>query len=374
MFKMSRLLLVLVLVAATLVGCGTTNDQSTNGASNNTQEPSQSDNGTGTSNDDQVKEKVKIKMVYSRPIESLDDYATSVALAMGYFEEEGVDPQFEFAMGATDPVKLLATGNGDITFPSPSVLYTAASTGISDIISFYAQCPTYIFDFAVAADSTIETAKDLEGKKIVLGDGGWSVIADPLLVGLGVDPSKVEYVVSASQRAQSVVQGQADAALTWRMEVAEWPLKGLDIKRLNLHEELSSWPSNTFVVAKKSLEDPEKRDALIGFARAIAKGSYFAEVNPEAAARISLERFPSLGYSVEDATKIVEEGIDQSKAPEEGWGYHDKQGWEDYQQVMVDLGLQAKKVNIDDIVTNDYVDEFNDWDREKVKQDALNYQ
>lgn len=370
MFKMSsKLLMVLVLVVATLVGCGTTDNQSSNGDSNsnNTQEPSQAG--------DQVKndEKVEIKMVYSRPIESLDDYATSVALAMGYFEEEGVDPQFEFAMGATDPVKLLATGNGDITFPSPSVLYTAASTGISDIVSFYAQCPTYIFDFAVANDSSIESAKDLEGKKIVLGDGGWSVIADPLLVSLGVDPDKVEYVVSASQRAQSVVQGQADAALTWRMEVAEWPLKGLDVKRLNLHEELSSWPSNTFVVAKKSLEDSEKRDALVGFVRAIAKGSYFAEVNPEAAAQISLDRFPSLGYSLEDATAIVKEGIDQSKAPEEGWGWHDKQGWEDYQQVMVDLGLQANEVNIDDIVINEYVDEFNNWDKEKVEQDALNY-
>lgn len=366
--SVSIFLMILVLVFG-LVGCGSSSVLESDSSNNNDNNSNEDEDTTV----EEIKEPIKIKMVFSRPIESMDDYATHIALAMGYFEEEGVEPEFEFVMGTTDPVRLLATGQGDITFPSPSVLYTAASSGIKDAISFYATCPTYIFDIAVKEDSPINTVEDLIGKKVVLGDGGWATISDPLFAGLGIDHTSIDYVVSSSQRVQSVVTGQADAALTWRMEVAEWPLKGLDVRRLNLHESLSAWPANTFVVARDSLEDPVKREGLIGFVKAIAKGSYFAEINPEAAAQISLDRFPSLGYSLEDATTIVKEGIDQFKAPEQGWGWHDKEGWDDYQRILLDLGLLDKEINIDDIVTNDYVDDFNNWDRESVKQDALNY-
>ena len=315
----------------------------------------------------------EIRMVFSRPIESLDDYATHVALAMGYFEEEGVNPTFEFATGATDPVKLLVTGHADIIFPDPSVLLTTVNKGIEDVESIYATCPTYIFDIAVKSDSDINDAQDLIGKKVLLWDSGAVVVANPMFHGLGIDPSKINYVVSGSQRAQLVVVGQADGVLTWRMEIAEWPIKGLDLRRLGLYKELKGWPSNSFIASKKALEDPKKREALIGYCKAVAKGSYFAEINPEAAARISLKRFPNLGYSVEDAIKIIEEGIDQFRAPEEGWGYHDINGWKDYQKAIIDIGILNSPVNIEKYVTNEYVDEINNWDKEEVKKDALNW-
>ena len=314
----------------------------------------------------------EIKMCFSRPIESLDDYATHVALAMGYFKEEGVNPTFEFASGVTDPVKLLVTGHADILFPDPSVLFTTVSKGIEDIQSIYSTCPTYIFDIAVKSDSDINNVQDLIGKKVLLWSAGANIVTDPMFLGLGVDPSKINYVISGSGRAQLVAKGQADGVLTWRMEIAEWPLKGLDLRRLGLYKELP-WPSNSFIVSKKALENPEKRNALIGYCRAVAKGSYFAEINPEAAAILSLKRFPNLGYSVEDATKIIEEGIDQFRAPKEGWGYHNIDGWEEYQKTVIDCGILNSPINIKDYVTNEYVDEINNWDKEEVKKDALNW-
>jgi NitT/TauT family transport system substrate-binding protein len=313
-----------------------------------------------------------INMCFSRPIESLDDYATHIALAMGYFEEEGIKPTFEFATGATDPVKLLVTGHADIIFPDPAVIFTTVNKGIEDVQSIYATCPTYIFDIAVKSNSEINNAQDLIGKKVVLWSAGASVVADPMFYVLGVEPSKIEYVVSGSQRAQLVVRGQADGVLTWRMEIAEWPVKGLPIRRLGLYEELT-FPSNSFVVSKRALEDPVKRDALIGYCKAVAKGSYFAEINPEAAAKISLQRFPNLGYKLDDAITIIEEGLDQFKAPEEGWGYHYINGWEEYQAALIACGILDNPIIIENHVTNKYISQINDWDREEVKMEALNW-
>lgn len=310
-------------------------------------------------------------------LEVMDDYPFWVSMAMGYFEEMGINMVMEPGPNeALADIKLIDQGRADVAYPSPGVLTAGIDAGIDSKMVFEMMA-TQVFDFAVRPDGPIKDIYDLEGATISLGFAGWSVIVDPILREIGIDPDSVEYVAAGPQWGQVVAQGQADAALCWRGLRAQWDAIGLGLKYF-LGETFSDMPANGIVCRASDLDDPVKRENVIKVLRGVAMGLHFARTNPRAAAQITYAKFPAVREQMAPdlALKSMNElhwSYTYSERNLGGYGMHPLDSWETYLDVIYELGQTKKQLTIDQVVTNELIDEANDFDKARVEKDAKNY-
>lgn len=316
----------------------------------------------------------KVKYVFPRTIEVLEDTPFWAAITLGYWKEEGLDVTLDQAFGTTD-VKMVATGGAQFAGPSASILLAA----IENEIPVKAVCQydaVNIFGMAVRKDGNIKTWADMKGKTIALGDAAWEMIATPTLVAAGLDPKKdIEFVVAGENRAQMVQEGKLDILFTWIGEVYQLIAQGFDFRYIDGNEVLPNC-ANAIVTSTETIQkDPE---LVRGFIRGLQKGMYFVYCNPEAGADISVSRFPNIDVSWEGAVAVQRGRIAQmfGMKPEEnakllekiGFAFDDK--WQSNVDWAVRTDVVQKPISLSDIFTNEFL---SDIDRAKVEADAKNY-
>lgn len=310
-------------------------------------------------------------------LDVMDDVCYWVADEMGYFEELGIKLVMEPGpMEAMSTTKFTAEGKTDVGFPSPGVLTSSIDVGM-DLIMVYDRMPQQIFNFAVRADSDIETVYDIEGKTISLGSAGWQVIVDPMLVELGIDPKSVTYLTAGELWAQAVNAGEADSALNWEGYRAQWDAIGLDF-RYFLGTDFSEFPSNGEVIRKADLNDPERRQLWINFFKAVSMGQHFLRHNPRGGAQIAYNKLAGVRDTMnpQEALEFTQQLhwiCTYGERELGGYGDTDLNGWEKYLAIIYDLGQTQRKLELEEVVTTELIEEINDFDRERVERDAREF-
>ena len=312
-------------------------------------------------------------------LEVLDDYGYWVGKKLGYFG----DLQTELQPGileATSGGKAVAEGQADMSFVSPGVFSALLEAG-TPLVSVWHQVAQDTFDFAVPKGSGITEVAQLEGKKVALGDPGWSLITDPMFAQAGVDPASIQYIPAGATWAQAVDQGQADAALTWEGLRAQWGATGLEYDYI-LGKDWSKFPSNSFQIRKEDFEDSALADLYTRYLRGWAMGMEFSYWNPRAATEITMNEptiSQALNETFQDKAVAVESMWENALifrgdfANREGWGWHDMASWQGYFDTIHDLGQITKAIKAEDVCKNDYIAGANDFDVEQVKEDARTY-
>jgi len=306
-------------------------------------------------------------------VEVLDDYPYWVGKKFGYFGdiETTLEPG---PSDATATVKLVDQGQADMGYPSPGVFSLALAQGIP-LVSVWEMGGADVFDFAFRKGEAPADIKGLEGKTIVLGSAGWQSIADPMLKAAGVDITKVKYVDAGWPTwGTAVMSGQGDAALSWEGLRAQWKGQGLDFDYI-LGRNFSKLPANSFVIRKADFEDPAKRDLYVAYLKGWAAGLEFGRINPRAATQIVMEQFPGLASQMTPA--VATESMMQlanvysGRWDERGkWGYHIIPSWQSFFDVSAEIGQISAPIKAEDVVKNDWVDDANKFDANKVKSDA----
>jgi NitT/TauT family transport system substrate-binding protein len=317
---------------------------------------------------------VKMTVIFPRSLEVLDDYYINVAWAMGYFKQEGLEVHAEGALGTTDASKLVAEGQGEVALPAPPVLFTAVANGLP-IMDVFQQDQNYIFGFGVRPDSGINDFKDLKGKTISVGDVGWTVVIDPLLIStVGFTTADCKVVSAGPGRAQLVAAGKADAVFTWEKEYQLWDAQGIHLKILRGYDYGCRFPGNGHVFSREYIK--KYPDRVAKFSRAWAKGIYFGTVNPAAATEITLEKYPMLGVTFEDSLKAIKAGVwvmNSDITDKYGYGYHEFSYWQKLEDILYEQKTIPKKVPLEQCITNEFIKEINNFDRKAVERDAKNY-
>jgi ABC-type nitrate/sulfonate/bicarbonate transport system substrate-binding protein len=282
----------------------------------------------------------------------------------------------------------LIAGNGDLSLPSaPAVVQSVAQD--HDPVWFYTFFYQNVFDLSAPTDSGITDLQGLQGKTIGISEpsGGEVPLIRGAMAGSGLSEN-VDYRLLAigegdASTFEALQRGRAHAYSSSVFDVAAVEAAGMDLTPL-LPDEFRFMPSQGLVAMRETFE--EKREAMVGFARAQAKGKVFADANPEAANEIAekygpeLYEDPAFAESMWEATQGLftpPEDIDPD--PEERMGTHYLPGWEFYLDFISEgteeeSAVPAGTVDTETLVTDELLDDINDFDKDAVRQEAEGYE
>jgi NitT/TauT family transport system substrate-binding protein len=306
----------------------------------------------------------------------------AIAQKMGWFGERGVKVIVTPLPGSTDCVKVVATGDLAFSVPSIEPVLIIHPQGVKGKI-FYTAYQSFGYGIAVPADSPIKDFADLKGKTIGVTSmaSAGVVVARAQLSIAGIDPVTQARIVVAGEGAQTASllrSKQVDALSQFDTQYALVEIAGQKLRQLPLGD-LAPFPGNGFFALEKTLAD--RRADAVTIARGFAMGEIFAIANPEAAIRILYEVYPQTkptgkdeATAIADDTKVLRARMAHWALASGGvtkWGESNLANYTNYIDFLVKWKLVPQKVPVDDIVTNELVDEINaSFDPAKIEAQA----
>jgi NitT/TauT family transport system substrate-binding protein len=114
-------------------------------------------------------------------------------------------------------------------------------------------------------------------------------------------------------------------------------------------------------------------------------GLEFGHYNPRAATQITMEAepiaaalqstFPDKAIAVESMWQLADVFRGDWKNRNGGqWGWAEMEGWTTFLTTIKEIGQLTKDIAAEDIIKNDYIAGANEFDREKVKADAMAFE
>jgi NitT/TauT family transport system substrate-binding protein len=308
-------------------------------------------------------------------------FPISVANELGYLKDEGIDLDLQVANGSSAVVQQVAAGNAEIgVILAPNTLL-GFSEGVK-YKAFYDFLTKNTFDVKVIESSPISRPADLKGKRIGTIDltRGDLPLLRAELQRAGLNPQRDVQVVALgfnmALHAQALTDGRVDALnISWNNTVSVEAV-GVKLKCITCDEEFQLASETT--VAPDGIFQQDRR-YIIGFGRALAKATLFAETNPDAALAIMKKVAPQEHTDPAFTKAFFAAALAVMKPRQAGkYGLQDIGGWERLQDFMAasvegqPTGLRTK-VDVNQLVTNELVEEFNKFDIEPVRKQAMEY-
>jgi NitT/TauT family transport system substrate-binding protein len=308
----------------------------------------------------------------------------AIATKLGWYAPANIKVQLVPVPGSTDCVKLVATGDLPYSLPSVEPLCTAVHQGAKAKI-FYTAYQGNIYGVAVPKDSPVRSIKDLKGKKIGVASmaSGAVPVTRGLLAMNGLDPEKDAQIVvvgEAAQAAALVRSGQVTALSLYDTQYALVESAGIPVRMLDSGP-VARFPSNGFLALQQTLQ--KNRAQALALVKGYAMGTVFAMANPEAAVRILYEVYPQTkptGKSEEqglrDDVKTLLARAEHWRLEAGGvkrWGESSIKDFDAYEDFLLKWKVIEAKVPATDLVTNELIDEVNQFDAAKIAAQAKAY-
>jgi NitT/TauT family transport system substrate-binding protein len=308
----------------------------------------------------------------------------AIAQKLGWFAKDGIKVELVPMPGSTDCVKFVATKEVHVALPSVEPLAIIRPQGVKAKF-FYTAYQGNIYGLAVPAESPVKTIAELRGKKIGVTSmaSAGVIVARALAKQAGLDPDKDISIVVAGESAQTAVlvrSHQLDALSQFDTQYALVGNAGVRLRLLD-HPEIRKFPSNGFVALEDYLKS-NRKDA-VALARGYAMGTVFAIANPEAAVRILWDVYPQTRAVGKDEATALKDDLVTLDARAKNWRYEPVDGkrWGDnveknyqtYLDWLLAQGVIKAKTEASEVVTNELLDEVNQFDANAVRAQAKAY-
>ena len=297
----------------------------------------------------------------------------AIATKMGWFAEAGIKVEVVALPGSTDCVKSVATRDLNYALPSIEPVAIIRPQGIK-MKNFYTAYQGNIYGIAVPADSPVKTFTDLKGKRIGVTSmaSAGVIIARALAAMNGMDPDRDISIVVAGEAAQTAAllrSHQVDALSQFDTQYALTENAGVPLRMLDTSA-IERFPSNGFVALEEVLK--AKRAEAVALGQGYAMGTIFAIANPEAAVRILWEVYPFTkatgkdeATALRDDVKTLEARAQHWKLEPVGvtkWGENSVANYTAYTDFLLKNGVLKDKVDVNDLITNELIDDINKFD------------
>lgn len=229
-----------------------------------------------------VAEKVTVVLAQSiiGPNEAVNAF---IPRHLGYFQEEGLEVDFQTSGGGTQVIQLVSTGRAQLGLVSVPSLIIARQKDVP-IVAVYNYQRKHATAIAVLADGKIQGARDLKGKRI----GVFSMTSmrtfdgKAMVKAAGLDPEKdVSWIPVGigAQAATALSRGDVDALTLWDSTYTDIENLGVKLKYFTFPFQKDIF-GLSYIVTQQTLAS--QRDLVIRVLRAVAKATVFAQANPQA--------------------------------------------------------------------------------------------
>lgn len=224
-----------------------------------------------------------------------ETFTYAVPKQLQYFAEENINPTLLYTDGSTAALQAVATGSADIAYASSVNIAAAIDKGVP-LIAFAGITIKWPYFIAVPKDSSIQTIKDLKGKRVgvvSLASASYADLRATLkIAGLNEDDVTIIPVGAGARAAASLNAGDVDAVDSYSDSFTIMRQHGVAFKLLQRPEQMDRLFSVTMVTSKKLFK--EKPQELVQFARAAYKGIIYTKLYPDSAMKLSFKEFPQL--------------------------------------------------------------------------------
>lgn len=309
----------------------------------------------------------------------------SFARELGYFAEENIEMEVINLSGAAVVIPQLLSGAVFTTYIALDPLVIARQPGKPnfDIRYAYKGVRNSAWQIAVMADSPYHEIKDLGGKTIGVGalTFGNVPMTKALLNRAGVKAEIVAVGVGAPAF-HAFRTGKIDALNLWDVQNAQLEQEGTKIRRLPFPPEFVGVTSHSMPFSNKMIR--ERPDLIARFGRAVAKGTVACVANPEGCLDAYWKEYPQTkpAGSHADAVKFemplmqarLQNLIYWDQGERHDFGAFSDKDWEVSIESLLAGGLiETPNIDYKTLYTNEFVKEFNKFDRDAVTAKAKAY-
>jgi NitT/TauT family transport system substrate-binding protein len=296
---------------------------------------------------------------------------------LGFYKDEGVDVEFGTAAGSAATLQLVAAGQVQMGYIGMDVLILAkARNPTLPVTAVYLHDRGNIYEIVVPEESDIRQVKDLKDKNIGVANLASGAIPSlrATLTDAGLDPNSAVGLIpvgNGAQAAAALKANRVQALSLFRAQHAVIETLGFKFRYFTREA-----PSAVIVVNSNYLKD--NRDAVVKTLRGVAKGSAFAQANPEATVREfwglfgkpqgipEQEAMQRQKHVLTSTASLWKDHRDSSVK----WGDMSADQWDTMQKFLVEQKLLDKTVPGETLFTTDLVEEINKVDLGPVLQKA----
>ena len=310
----------------------------------------------------------------------------TLAKALGYYEEEGLDVEIVPGQSSATTAQLLLSGRGDIGLAQPDPIVIQRANNRIPLVSFYAVCRRGTNRFVVNPDSSIQSVRDLKGKKVGVNDlgSGGVIYLRARLKEAGMSPNDVQLMTVGygTPFYEALKNHNVDAEVSFTGGIARQQMAGYAIRMLPATpDEMNQYSFNLFATQSFIEKNPE---VIARMGRAVAKATVFLMTNPDAAVHIFWKQYPDRApkdlnnpKALQNDLAIIKAEIREMAADELPvnfkWGSQDAATFGKIQGYLADAGQISKPISPTDFFTNVFVDQYNQFDHQSIVNQAKNW-
>jgi NitT/TauT family transport system substrate-binding protein len=308
----------------------------------------------------------------------------TLAKALGYFQQEGLDVQIVPGQSSAATIQLLLTKRGDVGVAQPDpVIIQRANNGVP-LVSFYPISRRGNNIIITKEGSPIKSVRDLRGKRIGVSDLGSGGVIDLSMklreVGMSLRDVNLISTGYGVPGYEALDNGSVDASESQPVGVAREERAGYKVvvlPRTPAEDNLYSY--NLFARSDYIAENP---DVIAKIGRATAKATIFAKVNPAAAVKIFWRQYPDRApkdinskAAFDSDLALVTAQLDDLgvlRVPVDfAWGSQSASVYAYIQSNLVAAGLIHQPVDPHDFFTSKFENEYVRFDHQAVVRQAM---
>lgn len=216
-----------------------------------------------------------------------------VAQQLGYFQEAGLDVELVAPADPNDPPKLVAAGKADLCLGYQPQLQMQVNQGLP-LVRVGTLIDSPLNSLVVLKDSTIQSLKDMKGKKIGFSVGGFEdVLLGAMLEKNGLTLKDVTLVNVNFSLSPALISGQVDAVIgAFRnFELNQMDIEGKPGRAFFLEEEGVPVYDELIFVAHKT---KRHNTNLLKILAATEKASLYIANRPDQALKLIIQNHKEL--------------------------------------------------------------------------------
>lgn len=279
------------------------------------------------------------------------------AVALGFFEEEGIEIELSNGQGADAVMAAVLSGNIDVGFAGPEASIYVYNEGKKDYTQVFAQITRRDGSFLIAREPADDFSwQDLRGKTILPGrKGGVPYMAlEYVLRQKGIDPATdvvLDNSVQFSMMTAAFTGGTGDYVTAFEPTASMLQQEGKGYIVASVGEASGDIPYTAYF-AKKSFID-KNSDLIQRFTNAVYKGQQWVATHTDAeVAQAVAEFFPDTSMELLTASVASYRAID-------AWNTDpvmSEESFDRLQTVMTQAGELTKTADYDKVVNNTFAE------------------